>query len=98
MNIKKELQVKDDKPAALSIRKSERQNIRAFGLKEAQILPRHKTSLVTTLIVLQGKIRFITDDESNWELATMDVFEVPRDIYHRVEAVKESIFVLIQEK
>ena len=63
------------------------------------VFKKHKTSLITTLIVLQGKIQFVIEEsEEIQELQALDVFEVPCDIYHRVIALEESIFVLNQEK
>lgn len=97
MNIAKEIQLDDRKPAILPVRRTDRRNITAIGLKKDQILKEHKTSFVTTLIVLQGRIRFVIGEQSQ-ELAAMDVFEVPCDVYHKVIAKEESIFVLVQDK
>lgn len=99
MNIKEELQWNDEKPAVLPVRRTENRNIIAFGLKKDQVLKKHKTSLVTTLIVLQGRIQFVIEEGGAiQELRALDVFEVPCDIYHKVIALEESIFVLNQEK
>lgn len=97
MNIKKDLHLSDDKPAVLAIRRSARHNITAIGLKKDQILKDHKTGFETTLMVLQGTLHFVIGEEIQ-ELQAMDVFEVPCDIYHKVIAQEDSIFVLIQEK
>lgn len=97
MNIKKDLHFSDAKPAVLAVRRSARRNVTAIGLKKNQVLKEHKTSFETTMIVLQGKLHFVIGEEI-WELQAMDVFEVPCDIYHKVVAKEESIFVLIQEK
>lgn len=97
MNIEKDLHFSDDKPAVLAIRRSARRNITAIGLKKGQVLKEHKTSFETTLIVLRGEIQFVIDEEVQ-ELHSLDVFEIPCDVYHKVIAREESIFVLIQEK
>jgi len=99
MNIKEELQLNDENAVVLPVRRSDKRNILAIGLKKGQVFKKHKTSLVTTLIVLQGKIEFVIEENGEThELQALDVFEVPCDIYHKVKALEESIFVLNQEK
>ena len=97
MNIINELELNDKKPAVLHIRRTTKRNITAIGLKKDQTLKEHKTGFITTLIVLKGKLHFIIGEEVT-ELQAFDVFEVPCDIYHKVIAQEESIFVLNQEK
>lgn len=97
MNIKAELRFNDRKPAVLAIRRTGKGNITAIGLRKGQALKEHKTSHVTTLIVVQGEIHFIIGEKMH-ELREMDIFEAPCDIYHKVVAPKESIFVLVQDK
>lgn len=97
MNIEKDLHFSYDKPAVLAIRRSAQRNITAIGLQKGQVLKEHKTSFETTLIVLRGEIQFVIGEEVQ-ELQALDVFEVPCDIYHKVVAKEESIFMLIQEK
>ncbi len=98
MNIEKNLIFNDLKPAILSLRKTEKINIFSVGLKQNQILVKHKTASPTLLTVLKGEILFRIQGE-DIRLLSLDTFEIPVNVEHEVMGVtEENIFMLIQEK
>lgn len=97
MNIKESLKFNDEKPAILSLIKSEKLSLKAVGLKKGQIMPKHKAGLKSLLIVLKGKIEFDINDEK-FVLDELDTYEIPVNVEHEIRAIEESIFSLTQEK
>lgn len=98
MNIEDSLTLNEDKPAVLSIQKSDHLNLMAIGLVRDQLLKKHKTSVPTTLVVLKGGILFELGN-TKIPLATHDVFQVPVNKEHEVMGTEsENIFILLKEK
>lgn len=96
-NIRESLKFNDEKPAILSIINSEKLNLKAVGLKKGQIMSKHKAGLKSLLIVLEGKIEFVINDEK-FVLNKLDTYEIPVDVEHEIRGIEESIFSLTQEK
>lgn len=98
MNILKNLNFSDSRPASFSIRKSDSIHYLAIGLLEGQLLKKHKANIPTTLTVIKGGIQFFINDEALL-LKEYDTFEIPVGVEHKVKGVEEeNVFTLIQEK
>jgi phage shock protein E len=98
MNILKELNFNNNKPALFSVHKSDGINIVAIGLKENQTVSKHKTSLPTLLTVLKGKISFSIEGET-FELFEFDTYHIPVQIEHELTGLEmENMVQLVQEK
>lgn len=97
LNIKSGLKFNSEKPAILSVISSEKLNLKAVGLKQGQVMSKHKAGLRTTLIVLEGKIEFSIGNEK-FVLNKLDAYEIPVNVEHEIRAIEQSIFSLTQEK
>jgi len=98
MNIIENIPFSSEKPAVLSVRKTDKINIIAIGLLEKQVLKKHKTSIPSLLVVLQGKILFRIDNETI-VLNQFETYQIPVNVEHEAEGVDEkNCFMLTQEK
>ena len=98
MNILKELMFNAEKPAILPVKKTDKLNIFAIGLKEEQEVSKHKTANPTLLMVTQGKIRFSINNES-FDLYEHDTYQIPEHVEHELKGLEyTNIVLLIQEK
>ncbi len=96
-NIKDSLKFNDEKPAILSIISSDKLNLKVVGLKKGQIMSKHKASLKSLVIVLEGKIELTIDNEK-FELDQLDTYEIPVNVEHEIRGIEQSVFSLTQEK
>ena len=96
-NIKQSLKFSNEKPAVLSMINSEKINLKAVGLKKGQIMSKHKATLKSLVIVLEGKIEMTMDGQKK-EYNKLDTFEIPANVEHELRGIEQSIFSLIQEK
>ena len=97
MNIFKDLTLSTEKPAALSIIKTQKSQIMTVGLGDGAVLKKHKTSVFTNLIMMKGRIDFIINEET-LSFSAGDVYEIPIDVEHEVVGKDvENIFLIIKE-
>lgn len=97
MNFLKELQLNTEKPAVLSLKKTERSQMIAIGLGKGAVLKKHKTGVSTNLIVMKGSIDFIINDET-LNFTEGEVYEIPIDVEHEVVGIDdENIFIVTKE-
>lgn len=97
-NIIDEMEFSPDKPAVISILKTDRINYLAVGLMEAQFLPKHQTLNLTVLTVIKGEIEIFIEEEEII-LSKGDVYKIPIKVDHEVKGLdEENVFTLIQEK
>ena len=97
MHILEHLQFKQDKPAILPLRNSDKVQVVSIGLQQGQVLKKHVTDTPAMIVVLQGRIAF--DMEGNTtELPALATFDSPPAVPHEVRGLEESIFLLIKEK
>ncbi|MNL35784.1 hypothetical protein D3C87_1578320 [compost metagenome] len=61
------------------------------------ILKAHQTSLKAKLVVIEGKVNYI-ESERSIVLEKFDELEIPKTIVHSVEALEDSICLLIQSQ
>ncbi len=97
INIYDGLKFNDEKPAVLSVINSEKLNLKVVGLKKDQIMSKHKAGLKSLVIVLEGKIEFVINDET-FQLGKFDTYEIPVNVEHEIRGIEKSIFSLTQEK
>jgi len=98
MNIIDSLAFDINKPATVSLLKTDNVNYLAIGLLEGQLLKKHQAQLPTLLTVLRGAIDFIMDD-ARVSLKQYDTFQIPLATTHEVKGLEQvNVFTLIQEK
>ena len=97
MNILDELHFKDDKPATLVVKNTEKQHIMTIGLKKGQILKKHFSATPALIVVLKGLLAFEMEGKIT-EIPALNTFDIPSTVPHEVTGLEESIFLLIKEK
>ncbi len=95
MNILKDIVLSENGPSVSKIQVNESIQYIGIGLKKEVVLKDHKTPVPAILTVLLGKIRFIMTD-TEIELTTGDVFNIPVDVMHRVEALEDTHFTVLK--
>lgn len=94
MNIAKELKLNADKPAVLSVQKSDTFNTFAIGLSKNQLLEKHKTTVSAWLVVVKGSVLFRIHDEEH-HLTELETFSIPVEVVHEVLGLDDvNIFLL----
>ena len=97
MNIEDQLNFQEDKPAVLTVLKTDQLSLLAIGLLQDQILKKHKTAGSASLIVMKGAILFELGSETI-PLNTGDVFHIPPNELHQViGSDSKNIFILLKE-
>ncbi len=87
-----------DRPGISPVQKTEKTNIFAVGLTKGQLMQKHRTPLVTLLVVLKGSLSFFIEEETI-QLTAGSSYAIPPTIEHEVRGKdEENIFLLIQEK
>ena len=97
MNILEQLHFKDDKPATLLLKNTDKQHIITIGLKKGQILKKHFSVTPALIVVLKGLIAFEMEGNTT-EISELNTFDIPPTVPHEVTGLEESIFLLIKEK
>ncbi len=78
---------------AITLRKAQDLQVVLLAMQAGNRLDDHRAAGRITLLVLSGKVRFATEEESV-ELAPQMVVALDGGITHRVEALEESVCVL----
>jgi quercetin dioxygenase-like cupin family protein len=86
---------KANHPIARSIHKGDQCKVLAIGFKARMILKDHKTHLPSKLTVIHGAV-FYREGERVIQLKQYDEITVPTEIVHSVEAIDDSLCLLIQ--
>lgn len=97
MNILDQLHFKDDKPATLLLKSTDKQQIMTIGLKKGQQLKKHSSATPALIIVLKGLIAFEMEGTTT-KISELNTFDIPPTVPHEVIGLEESIFLLIKEK
>lgn len=82
-------------PVARALHQGEGFKTLVLGFKEGMILKEHKASITSKLTVLEGQVLYKEKDRE-FELNTYDTFDIPVDVPHSVEALKDSLCLLTQ--
>jgi quercetin dioxygenase-like cupin family protein len=83
------------RPVARIIKASSTFKSIAIGLNTGMIWPDHKAPLPTTLLVAEGSVIY-REQNRVVTLHKHDDFEIPVDVKHSLEALTDSICILIQ--
>ena len=89
-----ELEIKNH-PLAKALFKNDGCKVLVIAFKKGMILKEHKANIGSKLIVPNGKVIYI-NDETKTTLGQYDEFEIPINQIHSVEAVEDSLCLLIQ--
>ena len=82
-------------PIAKPLHKGDNFKVLAIGLKSGMKLKEHVASMPSKLTVISGKV-FYKQLETETELQQFDEIEIPVNIVHSVEAIEDSLCLLIQ--
>ncbi len=96
LEVKNELKVSKH-PVARSLFHGEGFKVLVVGLNQGMILNEHKTNLRAILTVFEGKVLY-KEKNKVVELNQYDEVEIPTGIIHSVEAIENSLCVLIQRE
>ena len=97
MTIKKilnELEVSDH-PIAKPLHKGDHFKVLVIAFKSGMKLKAHQASIRSKLMVISGSVIYEQGDMKS-ELQKFDEIEIPVHIIHSVEAIEDSICLLIQ--
>jgi quercetin dioxygenase-like cupin family protein len=84
-----------DKVITRILRKYDQNRIIAIGLKKGLFLPDHITDVPALLIPIQGKVYFRSEVLSK-EVQALEEVEIPLNVVHSLEALEDSICILIK--
>lgn len=84
-----------DKVITRILRKYDQNRIIAIGLKKGLFLPDHITDVPALLIPIQGKVYFRSEVLS-MEVQALEEVEIPLNVVHSLEALEDSICILIK--
>ena len=89
-----ELETKDH-PVAKALYKKEGFKVLVLAFNKGMILKEHKAHVPTKLVVLDGSVKYISEI-TEIELGKYDEFEIPINELHAVNALADSVCMLIQ--
>jgi quercetin dioxygenase-like cupin family protein len=89
-----ELETKNH-PVAKALYKTDAFKVLAIAFKKGMVLKEHKASLPSKLIVMEGSIMYKNKDIERF-LHKYDEHVIPADETHFVEAIEDSLCILIQ--
>lgn len=84
-------------PTIKILKKGEGYKIIVIGFKKGMILKEHSTPIPAKLLVIEGKVNYKEADK-NLILDKFNEYEIPINVIHAVEALEDSICLLIQAK
>ncbi|MGB7786781.1 MAG: hypothetical protein WBL27_11825 [Salinimicrobium sp.] len=84
-----------EKPVVKRLQEGKDFHILAIGLKENVVLKEHKTDIPAKLVVIKGQVVFKTD-EAETTLGLYDEHVIQVGQLHAVEALKDSLFLVIK--
>ena len=98
MNLHDQIQLNEAKPIIHYLVRSKHLEQFVVGLRQDQVLAKHKTTVPTQLIVLVGSVEFQLGDIKH-RLKVLDVFSIPVNEQHEVKGLGErNIFLITKEK
>ena len=89
-----ELETKDH-PVAKALYKKEGFKVLVLAFNKGMILKEHKAHVPTKLVVLEGSVKY-RSETTEIELGKYDEFEIPINELHAVNALADSVCMLIQ--
>lgn len=82
-------------PVAKALHKGNGFKVLAIGFKQGMILKEHQAHLPTHLFILSGKVIY-KQGELSKTISTQEQTEIPVEVTHSVEALEDSMCLLIQ--
>lgn len=82
-------------PVARILHKGDMFKVMAIAFQKNMILREHKTHLPATITVMKGKVNYRTAD-SFTTIEEYDDFQIPINETHSIEALEDSICLLVQ--
>jgi quercetin dioxygenase-like cupin family protein len=82
-------------PVAKALYKSDAFKVLAIAFKKGMVLKEHKAALPSKLIVMEGAVMYKNMDMERF-LHQYDEHVIPTDEAHFVEAIEDSLCILIQ--
>ena len=89
-----ELEMKDH-PVAKALFKKEGFKVLVIAFKNGMVLKEHKANVPTKLVVLEGSVKY-KSETTEIELGKYDEFEIPINELHDVNALENSLCMLVQ--
>ena len=89
-----ELEMKDH-PVAKALFKKEGFKVLVIAFKNGMALKEHKANVPTKLVVLEGSVKY-KSETTEIELGKYDDFEIPINELHAVNALENSLCMLVQ--
>jgi len=84
-------------PAIKVLEKGEQFKVILIGFKKEMALKAHQTPIKAKLIVLEGKVNYI-EAQRLVVLKKYDELDIPKTVVHSVQALEDSICLLIQSQ
>ncbi|MEO9803959.1 MAG: hypothetical protein ABJF04_11950 [Reichenbachiella sp.] len=84
-----------NRPVAKALHKTSQSKTICIGFNKGMMLKDHKAHRPTVLVVIAGEIRY-TEEENSQVLSRLDEFNIPVEVTHRVEALEDSLVLLLQ--
>lgn len=82
-------------PVVKILQRGDQFKVIAMGFKKGMVLKEHQTPIPAKLVVIDGNVLYRQGEESI-ALNKFDEHEIPVNIIHSVEALEDSICILIQ--
>ncbi len=89
-----ELELKDN-PVAKLMHTGVAFKVIVLAFKKGMVLREHKTSVPTKLTVLNGSVKYSSDNLIR-TIDTYEELEIPLEEIHAIEAIEDSLCLLIQ--
>ena len=89
-----EIETKDH-PVAKALFKKEGFKVLVIAFKNGMVLKEHKANVPTKLVVLEGSVKY-KSETTEIELGKYDEFEIPINEIHAVNALENSLCMLVQ--
>lgn len=84
-------------PVIKVLEKGDEYKLIVLGFKKDMVLKAHQTPLRAKLIVIEGKVNYI-EAARLIVLDKFDELDIPKTVVHSVEALEDSICLLIQSQ
>ena len=92
--IVKELET-SEKPVPKILWQGEKSHILAIGLKKGMLLSKHNSKIPARIVVIKGEIVY-NNDNGGTALSLYDEHEIPVEEYHWVEAMEDSMMLVLK--
>lgn len=84
-----------ENPVAKILRKGENFTVLAIGFQKNMLLKKHKSNVPARIVVMKGEVVYNSEKGAN-RIGLYEEFEIPVEELHWVEAVKDSLMLVIK--